>query len=236
MAPRRADELLYDSEATLRLVDNELVELRGQSSPSSCQPDDNTDAYIVKAPSAIAALPRMLQRANAEINNMLQTLRQSRSALEQSTVQKLQATHSKLREVTSATEDAATSILDALDRTQGLLDALDTEDAGKSERSVSLRAAMRDELFDMMGKLQFQDITSQQLAYASSILTDMETRLAQIAVIFDLSDLGMEPLPPEPLSGPVAFDPHASTKNADERQKVADELFSSACEPDKGDA
>ena len=56
-----------------------------------------------------------------------------------------------------------------------------------------LRGPLRDELFEVMGCLQFQDITSQQLSYASSILFEMESRLAKLSDAFDPRLFGLTP-------------------------------------------
>ena len=44
--------------------------------------------------------------------------------------------------------------------------------------------------------MQFQDITSQQLNYASAVLTEMESRLANIASVFDPAAFGSAPPAP----------------------------------------
>jgi soluble cytochrome b562 len=233
---RAATEVLYDSEAALRLVDSQLDELRREPTPAAA--DDPADALrdetrrhltaLLSQPVSqglgLAALPLILTRANEEIQAVLASLRDSRTALEAATVEKLQHTSAKLQEVTSATEVAATDILDGLDRAQGLVDRLDEADAAADAGAArAAREQLRLELFAMMGCLQFQDITNQQIAYASSVLTDMESRLQQIARLFD---------PATHLGGPVltapdprTFDPEATTRNSAERQAVADAIF-----------
>jgi hypothetical protein len=128
---RAATEVLYDSEAALRLVDSQLDELRREPTPGAA--DDPADALrdetrrhltaLLSQPVSqglgLAALPLILTRANEEIQAVLASLRDSRTALEAATVEKLQHTSAKLQEVTSATEVAATDILDGLDRAQG---------------------------------------------------------------------------------------------------------------------
>jgi hypothetical protein len=91
------------------------------------------------------------------------------------------------------------------------------------EKGQNIRDLMREEIFGMMGCLQFQDITTQQLAYASSVLTDMEGRLLQIAKLFDPATVMVQAVVLSP--DPRTFDPRATTKNADQRQAVADEIF-----------
>ena len=85
-----------------------------------------------------------------------------------------------------------------------------------------MRSQLRDELFVAIGFLQFQDITSQQLSYASSLLRDMEDRLGDLAKVLDPSvsapSLGSRP-------ALKAFDPQASTQNAEGRQALAHSIF-----------
>jgi hypothetical protein len=77
-----------------------------------------------------------------------------------------------------------------------------------------------------MVHLQFQDITTQQLAYASSVIGEMEQRLTQMVALFDLRDLGIDAAPsPAPSIVGVEFDPNATTTNAADRQALADEIF-----------
>ena len=246
-------ELLYDTEAALRLVDSELDELRAGTAvaelplsteiTAGAQDAKGAMTAAVRlespiaahlralldqpsgAPVGLASLPFILERANQEIQAVLANLRDSREALETATVEKLQTTSEKLKEVTSATEVAATDILDALDRAQNLVDDLDAADAANDkDKGQNVRDLLREEIFGMMGALQFQDITTQQLAYASSVLTDMENRLLQIAKLFDPAAVMVRSAVDAP--DPQTFDKNATTKHAQQRQSLADEIFS----------
>jgi hypothetical protein len=86
-----------------------------------------------------------------------------------------------------------------------------------------VRTNLRNKLFDLMNHLQFQDITRQQLNFASSVLLDTEHHLAQIAAAI------------EPTAGPLTvaaaddpnkgtYDPRATTQDAAARQAVADQV------------
>jgi hypothetical protein len=254
MTTNRAMELLYDSEATLRLVDHELEAL-GQLDGVNPAPEAPAEPDLGEGPesaslaglarinelselsslvedvtptSALAMVPHILHKANTEIINVLGSLRQCRSAIEQATSDKLQITHEKIREVTNATETAATDILDGLDRAQVLLDDLDAEaesNGDGSEKAKDLRSRLRDEIFMMTGCLQFQDITTQQLTYAASMLVEMESRLAEIARLFDPRRYGAPELPPELPAVPEIFTPDAAYDKSDTRQAVADQIF-----------
>ena len=91
-------------------------------------------------------------------------------------------------------------------------------------KSATVRASLRDELFQAIGCLQFQDITSQQLNYASSLLLDMETRLGALSDALDPN--GIVELAPRGRTSVVrTFDPGASIHDADRRQALADSIF-----------
>lgn len=213
---RPAHELLYDSEATLRLVDTALASLDVPHAKGDGEPH----------PLGLLALMQLLERGHREITGLLSSLRQSRDLLERRAVGHLESTHARLREVTNATEIAATNVLDGLERTVGMLDALEAG-AHTAQEATALRGRMRDELFALMGHMQFQDITTQQLNYASAVLTDVQDRLARVVALFDPQLFGgtAEPSHHEPSAAGATFDPAASVNDAGERQSVADEIF-----------
>lgn len=218
MTARPASELLFDSEASLRLVDNAIGEFKSDV-------DVGEDIGFGDLHS-LTRLPQTLFRAYNEIRAILERLRVSRSILEQTAMDKLAHMHDKLKEVSSATELAATDILDGLDRSVAMVDELDTlgDTPESGARGGEIRGRMREELFGLMVHLQFQDITTQQLAYASSVILDMEQRLAQLATIFDPNAMVIDDAVADS-SAPVAFDPHASNSDSSDRQALADSLF-----------
>jgi chemotaxis regulatin CheY-phosphate phosphatase CheZ len=233
MATDRAQALYYDSVATLRLVDTQLDDLRdGDLAPAPVTESAAAPATVrPRLAVTLADLPHLLERANDEINGLLERLRQSRGALQATAVDKLSHTQDKLREVTSATELAAIDIMDACDRATAKLDALDelegAADYDRARASV-LHTELRDELFTMMAALQFQDLTTQMLSHANSVLTEVEGRLQDVAKIFE-GTIVTEQI--TSLSSPPAsltFDPNATVRDADKRQAVADSVFGSA--------
>ena len=236
MSARPANELLYDSEAALRLVDSAIEDLRAADPRDAGRSADPTrngsirDLLNSSGPIGLIGLSHVLARGYSEIVSVLGSLRESRSVLQRTAVEKIHDTHEKLREVTSATEIAATDILDGLDRAVALVNDMDTKvSEGDAAAGAELRNRLRDELFSLMGCMQFQDITTQQLTYASSVLTEMESRLAELAHILDPAAFGATGLaafaPQVVPAGPVSFDPAASTENTEARQAVADEIF-----------
>jgi hypothetical protein len=184
MPTRPADELFYDSEAMLRLVDRALDELR---LPPGVMHETH---FSGREAIALSDLPHVLLRAYSEISSVLATLRRSREVLERSTVEKLQQTSRKLNEITSTTELAASDMLDRLDRALAIVDSVEARDAGKDPDGS--HADLRNELYGIMTCLQFQDITAQQMNYASSVLFEAEERMVELARLFDPDVLGLD--------------------------------------------
>ena len=232
MTARHATELLYDSEAALRLVDSAIEDLRTLPRTGAvAEPTANgnlRDMLPASGSVDLMGLSEILAQSYGEIVKVLGSLRESRTVLERTAVEQLHQTHDKLREVTNATQVAATDILDGLDRAVALVDDMDARAKdGDADGGADLRGKLRDELFSLMGCMQFQDITTQQLTYASSVLTGLESRLAQLATILDPTGLQVasRAAVPPASSGPVTFDPRASMDDAESRQAVADQIF-----------
>lgn len=176
-ANARTAEVLYESEAALRLVDQEIHDLRG-SAPT------DPHLQVVAAPN----MPAELELANQQILKILAHLRDTRSTLQSAAHVTLQSTHETMREVTSATEDAAINIMDACDRANVLVDTLDAIDVSETPdraHASAVRMELRDELFQMRGALQFQVIAAQQLSFSSAVLVEVETRLIEVAQHLD---------------------------------------------------
>ncbi len=227
MSSKPASDLLYDSEAALRLVDSALESIH-EPDQGAQAPDENMRhlfAPLTEGPMGLLGLSQILARGYAEIVSVLGSLRESRSLLERTAVDRIQHTHAKLREVSSTTETAATSILDGLERCLAMVDRLDEPGATESDSSA-VRTELRDELFSLINHLQFHDITTQQINYASSVLTDTEERLSHLAAVLDPNAFGVKEAGSALANeSPAHFDPAASVKNAEERQAVADEVF-----------
>lgn len=221
MSTQRAQEVLYESEAALRLVDQELYDQhevpRGRhNTPSVAQEE----------------IPQILVQAQEQITSVLRQLRESRTVLRISSMERFQLTQEKLRDVTVATEVAAIDILDACDRATCLVDELDAIDGAQQPdraKAVQVRGTLRDELHVMMDALQFQDITAQQLTHASAVLMDMEQRLAEVSRLLDNS-FGIErsSLSYHETADHSTFDPHATVRDAEGRQALADQIFTAS--------
>ena len=226
-------EVLSDSRATLRQVEGVLTDL-GEPHRSPWPDMDRVISDLEERPTGLKDLVGILLQTYTEIMGVIDSLRESRGLLEQAAMERLQNTHAKLAEVTSTTETAATGMLDGLDRALVLVDHLESTAVAEEEEadSEALRAELRDELHQLIGLLQFQDITAQQLGYASGVLMDIEERMMRVAQVFDLRGLGIREFEEEcnggvcPVeSASVTADPGASAQCADDRQALADEIF-----------
>lgn len=220
MPTSRIAEVLYDSETVLRLVDSELDELRDDE-PRAEDPADGSPAGH-----PMAVLLASVQHAQSEITGVLQVLHDGRTALREVPAREIEDSIGKLHDVCAATEAAATRIMDGVDRAQAMIEQLDllaeepTADGGLEEATV--RARIREELFAIIGSLQFQDITSQQLGHVSKMLGDVGRRVHASALLLDGACDEAEALAGE--AHPV-FAESASTRDVGERQAAADALF-----------
>lgn len=222
MSNIRIADILYDSETMLRLVDSELEELR----------DDAHNADL--AGNQVGVLLSIMQRASSEIAQVLCTLHTSREALEGVTLQEIRDSALKLTEVSRATEVAATRMMDGLERVHDLVDRLDEigsqdDSTDNSQEAGEVRASLRDELFAIMGSLQFQDITSQQLGHVSQMLCDIERRLHATSSLLSGGRSEAVVIAGE---GLPTFSESASTQHSFERQATADSIFW-GCQPSR---
>jgi hypothetical protein len=218
-------ELLQDSEVTLRLVDELVAGLADH------EDDEAVSFGVVSLLDHLAeqrggangpeGAERLLVRVYAEIQRIVYSVRRSRGLLEDAALGHLENTNAKLREVSSTTEFAATSMLDGVDRALGLVDRVEAEPT-----DAESFGALRDELHALVTALQFQDITSQQIEHASAILGDLEAQLRTVAELFAATVMSEDGGPSAEFVHPIgAFDPAASVDEAESRQAVADDIF-----------
>jgi len=229
------NELLKDSEATLREVAGILLELWDEG-PAEDRPSSGLSpgGNGRRKPARLGELIGVLMKTYREIHGVLDGIRQGRGILQQAAMERVQKTHAKLQEVTLTTEVAATDMLDGLDRAISLVDQVvpsDIQDGGDIEARQQAGDELREELHRLIILLQFQDITAQQLAHAAGVLAEVEERLEGLTRLFDLHQLdpnedflGLGLSRKESEVAPT-FDPAASTEDAESRQALADEIF-----------
>jgi len=137
---RRRAELLNDSEATLRRVKSLLTDLEvdeGESpdgaadgSPASEAPTPQEGAEA--AGGGLIDLVRTVFPVSDQIAEIVDSLQESKELLDRVAADRVRRTQAKLEEVSSATESAATSMLDGLDRALALVDEIEAVEEGKA--------------------------------------------------------------------------------------------------------
>lgn len=239
MPPRVSPDILYDADSILRLVDAAVERTGGvqASAPSSegadcepARPDGSghaADTMNENLAARLQVLSHSLAFGYESLLGILGTLRVGRGTIESVTAEKLQQAYAKLQKVTDTTETAATDVLVGLEDTIALVDELDALDLSSDrERAAAVRGDMRNKLFDLMTHLQFQDITRQQLDYASALLRHTEQQLALIAATIEPTAASTAGAPADhPGSG--TCDPQATVTGAALRQAVADQVVAS---------
>jgi chemotaxis regulatin CheY-phosphate phosphatase CheZ len=143
----------------------------------------------------------------------------------------------KLGKVTSATEMAATEVMDIVDNVIQKLNSMgqSLEDIEKicessalstqiKEKTDEVRAGIdgsQEDLFSIMNALQFQDITTQQINSISDTITNVQIRLGDLLKGFEDDGITIKELKK------VSFDPNAEFDfdSSAKSQKVADEIL-----------
>lgn len=149
----------------------------------------------------------------------------------------------KLAKVTEATEVATNEIMNTLDtifsKTDKLSKNLDIIDSSKTEivnDSKNILDDINNDANNIMMALQVQDITSQQIAAVNHILTNVQSKLAEILSSFEMSSIKElieeyrqeQGIQTSVLHREIAFDPHAvdSIAKKEHRQGDVDDLIS----------
>ncbi len=174
------------------------------------------------------------------VGEMLQRFRDLHSPIRESQEQMPEASK-QLRKINDQTEAAATRVLDVAEllceRDTTLIKQLtettaEAEKAGLAEfvkqlnNSKELAEQNQNDSFAIMEALQFQDITSQQLAHTLDLLDDIETRMDILLAMMDGDDQAKNKLkdgdPKE-----KAYDPNAEYSVGQSGQADVDSLISS---------
>jgi hypothetical protein len=169
-------------------------------------------------------LPKVILTVYGEIGAALRGIRLSRETIQSYSLDRLRDTHSKLSEVSSTTESAAMEMLNGLDRSLAMIDGLETAQGAGTETHAQFDA-LRAEVNQLYGCLQFQDIIAQQLSGVAALLVDVEQRMATLAQLFDHPATGIAAGAGLAAADPETYNPDATTRNVAERQALVDEAF-----------
>lgn len=181
----------------------------------------------------LPALPRTLLRVHAELARAQQAIREVREAIQSYSIDRLRDTHARLSEVSSTTETAAMEMLNGLDRTLAMIDQL--ESGSRDAAPKTMCEALRNEVNQLYGHLQFQDIIAQKLHGVSALLVEVEQRVDAVANVFDDPLEAGAPKSAGPkLPEAISYNPDASMRDTPQRQAMVDAAFQSARVPGPG--
>ena len=194
----------------------------------------------------IDKMARLTEKANLTyqlVHNVIDSIHSSRKELKMSVDGLLKQTGNQLHKITSTTQDATNKILDEADKLNsdqdiiiGKLDELKKAAAGDATDAIieeikGMVYSNQESTFNIMGHLQFQDITAQQIAGAYSLLSDTEKTLIYVSNLMKEFDFGEND--PDVLLQSIdknSFNAEATFKDKAEIQGLIDDLFETGSE------
>ena len=216
--------LAAEIQGTMELVDQLVREVRVGAEAHQLQGRLVELANILDRRPDLAVLPGLVVKAYSEVTDALGGIQRSREAIQHYSFERLQRSHAKLSEVTTVTESATIELMNGLDRALALVDQVGGMIPEKPEATAAIDA-LRNEVNELFGHLQFQDITAQQLAGVGSLLEDIEARVQAVLTLFDRNGVGASA---GDSSAHLAYNPDASFEGVEARQAAIDAAFGSA--------
>ena len=184
---------------------------------------------------------QFFSQMDAYINLVYNDLEENRQELMSSSNELFEKVSLQLQKVTESTQTVATSVMDRTDKIcekqNEIFDKLaamkeklsakgDDKDLVELSRVVEEAEAVEQdiqmEVFEIMNEMQFQDITTQQLQQANSLIMEAEQRLHDFREIISEVASSSEKMVS---GGKSTFDPSASMDEREERQNLADNIF-----------
>ncbi len=189
----------------------------------------NNKTLETRIKSEVVDLANALSGLTASFNKLRPPLVESHEQVPQATDQ--------LDKINEQTEQAAQRLLDVVEsitqreeaviadlvKMQELASSIQNSEMLKLVESASAQAKLNlDDAFNMLEALQFQDITSQQMDHAASLLEDIEGKLNGILII-----VGHTPNDADYKKNKRkrAFDPHADMNEKKTNQGDIDSIF-----------
>ncbi|MEZ5359461.1 MAG: protein phosphatase CheZ [Candidatus Zixiibacteriota bacterium] len=196
--------------------------------------DKITDRFSLK-------LRNELEQLTDSINGIMTKMKRMQNPILESR-EKLPEANQQLDKITAQTEQATHKMLDMVEQIidhQEQITQLSGEItqffkksrakdrevfAEQVKRINEMSSISQNNAFLIMDALQFQDITSQQIQHASTLLEDIESRLHMLLAAFDGKDI------PEELNHPNAakraYDPNAdfTSKNQNEVDNIVNQV------------
>lgn len=175
MDSRIAAELLYESEATLRMVDTALDELRiGDEDRRKPSPRLEALSSYEKETDEFEVPPEFCVRAFWQVQDVAECVRDSRELLQSA----------------QPRSECMDDIGDQgrLDRVLSLIDRLDSMDESGSRKDSDLISQLRDEIVGVLQRAELYGGTGKQIGTAIALLAEAEGRLTRLGHVFDGRD------------------------------------------------
>ena len=183
---------------------------------------------------------RFFVRMNGYIRMVYNDLEENRQELMASSNEIFEKVSRQLQKVTESTQTVATRVMDRTDRIcekqNEIFDKLAAikeklaargddgdikEVLAVVEETEAVEQDIQMEVFEIMNEMQFQDITTQQLQQANSLIMEAEKRLNEFREIISEVAAGSEK---NIANVRETFDPSASMNGREERQSLADSI------------
>ncbi|MEA2064306.1 MAG: protein phosphatase CheZ [Gemmatimonadota bacterium] len=180
------------------------------------------------------------------IFGMARDLEMTRKELDKSSNELLGEASEQLDKVTESTQKAASSVMDRVDKIcnsqntvferigqiRESLKGLESETGAKAALEAvgqieALEGEIQMEAFEIMNEMQFQDITTQQIQQANSLIDKAEKKLTDFGnmlVLVSGTKHKKGDGQKSAAAAEVTFDPEATMENRQERQDLADQV------------
>ncbi len=191
-------------------------------------------------PKLQAKLQQEIGELAASINAIAKNFRELNSPLTESR-EKVPVATQQLDKITEQTEAATHRMLDTVEQILGrqeeVIDGLakvkeyvdtkeDREMSAVVDTLVDKSNITLNDTYAIMDALQFQDITSQQINHAASLLEDIEGKLSRIVGVLGGEKANDGAADPSPATAKRVFDPHADLSDKKTDQAAIDDLIS----------
>ncbi|MEA3296296.1 MAG: protein phosphatase CheZ [candidate division Zixibacteria bacterium] len=146
----------------------------------------------------------------------------------------------QLDKISKQTESATTQMLDKIElivqrveesitglgQIKGLVAASKIEEIEPlADKLIEGATSTRDDAYNLMDALQFQDITSQQMNHAASLLEEIQSRLSRITMVLQGKSSQTPTEDSTPDKKERVYDPHADLFDKKTDQSAIDDLF-----------
>ncbi len=208
---------------------------------------------ILRQIEEIQALFVIAQRISPYFKELIQFMQETTPIIEEmknsilESSKKMPAALDQLDKITTATETATVDILDRIERMQKRVESaleniqkIKSNIAAESDRGLNQHGnsmvleqlekdilEIQNDTFDIMNLLQVQDITTQQIMAANSLIESVQDKLEQLTSRFGRleapSEISRSNNAPEE---PKTFDPNATFEDRSDVQAMADAILS----------